>query len=218
MARTVKRSPPARRSYDSSRRQEQARETRRKVIDVAREMFVEQGYAQTTIATVAEAAGVSVETVYKAFANKPGLAKAVFDVAIVGDDEPVPMMEREFVMRNKAEPDPHVKLTAFADNTAGIAERTGALLLVLRTAASTDAGAADVWEQLQKERLTGMTFFARHLGEAGHLRSAVSVDEARDVLWAHTAVDLWNLLVVQRGWSSRRYAEWLTQQLVAALL
>ncbi|HET6818330.1 MAG TPA: TetR/AcrR family transcriptional regulator [Mycobacteriales bacterium] len=218
MARPVKSSPPARRSYDSSRRQEQARETRRRVIEAARASFLEAGYAQTTIAAVAESAGVSVETVYKAFANKPGLAKAVFDVSIVGDDEPVPLMQREVVAQNKAEPDPRVKLSQFADNTVAIAERTGALLLVLRTAASTDAGAAEVWDTLQNERLTGMTFFAQHLAEGRHLRAGVSVDEARDVLWAHTAVDLWNLLVLQRGWSGRRYAEWLTQQLIAALL
>ena len=218
MARTVKRSAPARRSYDSSRRQEQARETRRRVIEAARVSFLEEGYAHTTIAALAESAGVSVETVYKAFGNKPRLAKAVFDVSIVGDDEPVPLMEREFVAQNKADPDPRSKLAAFADNTAGIAERTGALLLVLRTAASTDAGAADVWDQLQSERLTGMTFFARHLAEGGHLRDGVSVDEARDVLWAHTSVELWDLLVRQRGWSARRHGRWLAQQLIAALL
>src|SRR6478672_10547771 len=92
-----------RRAYDSSRRQEQARRTRAAVLDAARRQFLDAGYAATTMAGVAAGAGVSVETVYKAFANKPGLVKAVFDVAVVGDDEPVPLMQREFVRRNQAE-------------------------------------------------------------------------------------------------------------------
>ena len=74
--------------------------------------------------------------------------------------------------------------------------------LVVRDAAVSDAGAAEVWEQLQAERLTGMTMFAEHLDAGGHLRAGVSADEARDVLWAHNSVELWDLLVNQRGWTT----------------
>src|SRR4051794_33519045 len=92
------------RSYDASRRQEQARENRRAVLDAAHRRFVAEGYAATTVAAVAVDAGVSVETIYKSVGKKPELAKAVFDVAVVGDDEAIPMMQREFVARNIAEP------------------------------------------------------------------------------------------------------------------
>src|SRR5579863_8897312 len=91
------------RGYESTLRQGQARQTRQSVLDASRRLFVDQGYAQTTVGAVAAEAGVSVETVYKAFRNKPGLVKALVDVAIVGDDEPIPMIEREFVRRSMAE-------------------------------------------------------------------------------------------------------------------
>lgn len=207
-----------RRSYDSSRRQEQARTTRRAVLDAARRLFVEQGYATTTMGAVAAGAGVSVETVYKAFANKAGLVKALFDVAVVGDDEPVPMLQREFVQRNQAEPDPRRKLTAYGEHLTQVGARTSAILLLVRDAAATDSGAAALLQQLQAERLTGMTAFARHLAEGGHLRDGVTVDEARDVLWTYNSVELWNLLVDQRGWSPERFGDWVGRQLVAALL
>jgi AcrR family transcriptional regulator len=214
MARAVK--PPRR--YDASRRQEQARATRRAVLEAARELFVASGYAGTTIAAVAARAGVSVETVYKAFGNKPGLVKAVFDVSVVGDDEPVPMLQREFVRRNMAEPDPRRKLEAYGEHVAETAPRIGPVLLVVREAAASDAAAAEVWEQLQQERLTGMTAFATHLHEGGHLRDGVSMEEARDVLWVHNSLELWELLVRLRGWSEERFGRWVGQQLVAALL
>jgi AcrR family transcriptional regulator len=214
MASDVK--PPRR--YDSKVRDEQARQTRRTVLAAAHRQFVEHGYAATTIADVAAEAGVSVETVYKAFRNKPGLAKATFDVAVVGDDEPVPMMQREFVRRNMAEPDPAKKLCDYADEFARRSPRVGPLLLVVRDAAATDKAAAEVWEQLQQERLTGMTAFAQHLRDGRHLRDGVSWQEARDVLWTHNSVELWDLIVQQRGWSTKRYGKWIGQQLVAALL
>lgn len=207
-----------RRPYDSSRRQEQAEQNRAAVLVAARRLFVELGYAGTTVAAVAAEAGVSVETVYKAFGNKPGLVKAVFDVAVVGDLEPVPLMEREFVRRNMAEPDPRRKLLDYGGHLTVVSARISPVLLVIRDAATSDTGAAGVWADLQQERLTGMTGFARHLHEGGHLRAGVSVGEARDVLWAHTSVELWDLLVRQRGWSQERFGAWVAGQLIAALL
>ncbi len=208
--------PPRR--YDSRRRQEQARLTRLAVLDAARTLFLDLGYANTTMAAVAAHAGVSVETVYKAFRNKPGLVKAVFDVAIVGDDEPVPLMQREFVRRNIAEPDPRKKLLDYGEHLSQVAPRACPVQLVVRDAAVTDPGAAEVWEQLQTERLTGMTAFTTHLHDGDHLRDGVSLEEARDVLWAYTAVELWDLLVSQRGWTNERFGAWVAEQLIAALL
>jgi AcrR family transcriptional regulator len=206
------------RSYDSSRRQEQARETRAAVLAAARQLFIADGYAATTMGAVAAAAGVSVETVYKAFGNKPGLVKAVFDVAVVGDDEPVPLVQREFIQRNMAEPDPRRKLLDYGEHYGRVAARACPVQLLVRDAAVSDAGAAEVWERLQAERLTGMTMFAEHLDAGGHLRAGVSADEARDVLWAHNSVELWDLLVNHRGWTNERLGRWIGRQLVAALL
>lgn len=207
-----------RREYHSSRRQEQARATRQAVLTAARRSFLADGYAGTTIAAIADAAAVSVETIYKLFGNKAALVKAVFDVDVVGDDEPVPMMQREFVQRNIAEPDPRRKLEMYGEHIAEVNPRVGPLLLVVRDAAASDPGAADVWQQMQTERLVGMTAFGSHLHDGGHLRHGVSADEARDVLWTHNSVEVWDLLVNQRGWTAQRYGAWIGEQLCAALL
>ncbi len=214
MSRPVKTS----RRYDSSRRQEQARQTRRAVLAAARRIFLDRGYAATTVAAIAAEAGVSVETVYKGFGNKPGLFKAVIDVAIVGDDEPVPMLQRDRVRRMEAERDAPRELELYGAHLAESAPRRVPIELLVRAAAASDAGAAGVWNQLETERLTGMAFFARHLHEGGHLRPDVSVDEARDVLWIYNSPELYDLLVMRRGWSPERYGRWVAEALAAALL
>ena len=207
-----------RRRYDSTRRQEQARENRRAVLDAARRLFLERGYAATTVGAMATAAGVSVETVYKAFGNKPGLVKAVVDVAIVGDHESEPMLQRDRVRRMEAEPDPRRKLAMYGEHLADSAPRRVPGELLVRAAAASDAGAAEVWDQLEAERLTGMAFFARHLHEGGYLRPGVSVDESRDVLWTYNSAEVYELLVMRREWTPQRYGRWVADALAAALL
>lgn len=206
------------RRYDSSHRQQQARLTRQTIIETARQLFLDRGYAGTTIAAVAEGAGVSVESIYKAFGNKAGLAKAVFDVAIIGDHESIPMLQRDAVARMKAEPDPRRILHMYGEHLAAAGPRAGRLQLLIRSAAAGDVDAAAVWTQMVDERLIGMTEFARDLHERGFLRSGVSLEEARDVLWTYNSVELFDLLVLQRGWDPQRYGRWIAEALVAALL
>jgi AcrR family transcriptional regulator len=206
------------RHYDSSGRQAQARRTRAAVLDAARTAFLDHGYASTTLGTIAEEAGVSVETVYKAFGNKAGLLKAVFDVALVGDDEPVPLAARDMVARINAEPDGAKKLAIYGREYAVRAERAVPVQLLVRDAAASDAGAAGVLDQLKVERLTGMTAFAEHLHQYKVLRKGVSAADARDVLWLFTSPEVYEQLVLERGWSPKRFATWLTQQLTAALV
>jgi AcrR family transcriptional regulator len=207
-----------RRRYDASRRQEQAATTRGELLAAARRLFLARGYAATTMAAIAGEVGVSVETVYKAFGNKAGLVKVLVDVAIAGDDEPVPMLERDFVRRNIEEPDPRVKLTSYAMHLAASQARTVPVLLLLRDAAAGDEAVAEIERQLDGERLIGMTAFAAHLAEGGHLREDVSTEEARDVLATFVAGDLFHSLVDRRGWTVERYGEWLGARMVDALL
>jgi AcrR family transcriptional regulator len=207
-----------RRAYDASNRQEQARLTRQAVLATARERFLGEGYGPTKVAAIAADAGVSIDTVYKAFGNKAGLVKALFDVAIVGDDDPVPLMQREFVRSNMAEPDPRRKLAAYGAHLAEIAPRANPVQLLVREAAVTDKGAAGVWAQVQHERLMGMTAFATHLHDGGHLRDGLRMEDARDVLWTYNSVEVWDLLVNHRGWPVDRYGAWVGEQLVSALL
>jgi AcrR family transcriptional regulator len=205
------------RTYDAARRQEQARENRARVLDAARARFFADGYTATTIPGVARDAAVSVQTVYKAFGNKAGLLKAVFDVAVTGDDQPIPVAGRDPIKRIQAEPDPRSKLRMYSAYFVHGAERAVAVELLARDAASGDPAAAVVWDQIQQQRLTGMGQFARHLHAGGHLPPGTTVEEARDILWTFTSPELWDLLVIHRGWTPARYGHWLARMLTAAL-
>jgi AcrR family transcriptional regulator len=210
--------PVKRRAYDASRRQERALQQRRRILDAARTRFERDGYAATTLAALANDADVSVETIYKAFRNKAGVVKALFDVAVVGDDAPVPMLQREFVARNIAEPDPRKKLRSYAEHLAVTVPRTAPIQLLVRRAAATDPDLAALWEQMNGERLTGMTAFGSHLHDGGYLRDGVSADDARDILWTYNSIEVYELLVLERGWSLERYRDFVADALITALL
>lgn len=206
------------RTYDSSGRQEQARLNRVRIIEAARDRFLRDGYAATTIPAVAGDAGVSVETVYKSFGNKAGVLKAVWDVTLVGDDEPVPMDARGEVQSVMAEPDPAKKIELYATYVPRIVGRVGPMATVIHEAASSDASAASIATEIEEERLVGMGMFAQHLHDGGHLRAGVTVEQARDVLWVATSPAVWDLLVVRRSWDDEAYSRFVADAAIAALL
>lgn len=207
------------RKYDASRRQALAGQTRARVLDAARTRFLRDGYAPTTIAAIAADADVAPQTITKHFANKPGLVRALFDVALVGDDDGAPLAVRPEIIAMHDEPDPRRKLRMYADALATMLARTAPIQLLLREAsAGGDAAISEVWTQIQGGRLIGMTNLAQNLADGRHLRAGVSVEEARDLLWACSSPDLYDLLVLRRGWSAQRYAAFLTTTTVANLL
>ena len=208
--------PP--RAYHSRTREAQARQTRRTIVDAAHRLFLRDGFGSTTVPAVAAEAGVAVPTVYKAFGNKSLLAKAVFDQAIAGDDDEVPVSERSALTAVREEPDPYEKLQKYGEFLATVAPRHVPVQLVIRDAAATNPEAQKLWEELQAERLAGMTSFAGALAREGHLRAGVARETARDVLWTYNSAELFSLLVLDRGWPPRRYGRWVADALTAALL
>ena len=208
--------PP--RPYRSSTRDAQTHRTRQAILDAARLLFLRDGFAATTVPAVAAEAGVAVPTVYKAFGNKSLLAKAVFDVAIAGDDEEGPVSERRALTAVREEPDPYEKLRKYGEFLAVVAPRHVPVQLVIRDAAATNPDARSLWEELQAERLVGMTTFADALAREGFLRRGVGRETARDVLWTLNSAELFALLVLDRGWTPRRYGRWVADALTAALL
>lgn len=204
------------RPYDSSRRREQARQTRRALVEVARERFLDQGYASTTIAQVAAEVGVSVETIYKAFGSKAGLLKAVFDVSVAGDDQEVAIADRDFIARIQAEPAPRRKIEMYVAHLCESMPRAAPVQLLARDARAADPDAAEVAATTRAEQLAGMTLFARNLHDTGGLR--VSAAEARDVLWTYFSAEVYEMLVLERGWSTKRYGRFLVEAVVAALV
>jgi AcrR family transcriptional regulator len=208
---------PVKRSYDASRRQAVARESRARVLEAARREFLDRGYGPTTLARIAETADVSVQSINKTFANKAGLLRALFDVAIVGDDEPVPLSQRDWITAIHTEPDAQVKLRMYATVLVGMLPRTAPIQLLIRQAAG-DPAIAELWQQIRFGRLMGMTDFATNLAEAGCLRDGVTLEDARDVLWTYSSPELYELLVLERGWTSDRYVTFVAQGAAAALL
>jgi AcrR family transcriptional regulator len=205
-----------RRRYDSSGRQERARQTRDQITDTARELFLSGGYADTTVAAIAAAAHVSVETIYKGFGGKPGLVRAIIERGLAGGG-PVPAEQRSDHIRD-TEPDPRRILTAWGAFTAELAPRVAPVLTLARDAAASDPEVATALEQISAARLERMTVNARGLLHAGHLRPGLTVEQAADICWIYSSPELYELLVLRRGWPAERYGKFIAEALIAALL
>ena len=206
------------RVYDNSRREAAALETRRAVIDAAHRLFLQNGYGGTSLADVARAAGVSVQTVYGQLGSKRALLKEVIDVAIAGDHEPIAIKDRAEAHAVEAEPDGERKLRMFARMTATIASRYEPVDRVMRSAAAVDPEVEEQLREGEEGRLWGMRGFAAHLEESGVLRPGLDANEAGTRIWAVHGPVLYRQLVVGLGWTEEQYADYLGDLLVGALL
>ncbi len=204
------------RRYDATRRREQARITREAILSAARTRFLDDGYATTTIASIAADANASVDTIYKSFGGKAGLLHALCQDALTGAG-PVPAEERSDAMQ-AAESDPRRVLHGLGTLTTEIAPRIAPLLLVLAAAAETDTALARLRADLDADRLSRMTTVAKNLAGKTELRSGRSLEEAAEIMWTYSSPELYQLLVVNRGWSPERYGEFVGGALVDALL
>jgi AcrR family transcriptional regulator len=205
------------RSYDASGRRAQARARRLAVVLAARDLFERDGYRATTIAAIAAHARVSAESVYKGFGTKAALAKAVFDIELAGDDEPVPVAERPAMQAVRDEPDVRRQIAMFADGLAQRQARSARVQILIRDGRHVDDSLAPIWEKMHDEGLTGMTALGRRLLETGQLRDGIELGEVRDVLWNYLAIDHYERLVLTQGWSLERYSRWLADAITSAL-
>lgn len=208
-------STPPRRPYDSGRRQQAARRNRAAVLRACRELLFRDGYQATTIRAVAERAGVSPETVYKVFGGKPGLVKALWDLTLAGDDEPLAMAERPQLQEAFETRDAHVKLRLYAAFVRGVHERLAALFTLLAQAGP-DVG--QVLALSEEERMTGVTAFVAHLADSGILPADVDIARLADSCWVLTGPHLFTQLAAGRGWHADAYENWLSGMLASALL
>lgn len=199
------------RTYSSPLRRSQAEATRRAVLEAARDLFLAQGYGATTIDEIAARAGVTKPTVFNSVGNKPSLLRAVRDVAIAGDDRPVPVKRRPFADRIRAEPDLRRAIDLLAQHLTAVAGRYGVIYEALRAAASSgEHELKQLWETEEQERLAGARLWMDVLQDKGcPLRRDLDVRTAVDTLWLLMAPDHFDRLVRQRGWSNQRYRRWL---------
>ena len=207
---------PVKRRYGSKRRREQARETRLRIIRAAHDLFISDGYGRTTMAQVAEDAGVAVETVYAAFRNKPELLRQVWYATFRGDEEDIRLLDRPEIRAVLAEPDLATRLRAHADVLTPVFRRITPLFRALQGAATSEPAAAALLAEFDERRLDAAGQYARAAAATGQL--AVSEEECRDLLAATLDGALWHRLVAERGWSDDRFAQMLGTLWVAALV
>jgi AcrR family transcriptional regulator len=206
----------SRRRYDSRRRRQQADKTREDVLGAARSLLLDWGYAGTTIGAIADAAGVSPETIYKTFGGKAGLVRAIWIKSLEGAG-PVPAEERSDALR-ATERDARSLIRAWGGFVTEVASRAAPVVLLIRAAAASDVRMAELVNEVDEQRLRRMEANARTLFERGDIRSDLTLDDARDIMWTYTAPELYELLVLRRGWSAERFGKLVAEQMIAALL
>lgn len=211
--------PVKRRTYTSTLRAEQARSTRARIIEAARELFTEQGYPGTTLDQVSGRAGVATDTVLHVFGSKKGLLTAVLDVAVGGDDTEVRVLDREGPQAMRRETDQHRQVAMFAAGMTEQLERIRPLDDILRSAGTVDADARALREDLQlRQRRQAMTQVATWIAANGGLRDQMSIDDAAAVIWTLTSPEVHQLLREHCAWDTGHYQAWLADTLDHSLL
>jgi AcrR family transcriptional regulator len=190
------------RSYESPLRRQQAAATRAAMVEAAAELFERDGYARTTLAGVADAAGVSLATVYATFSNKRGLLRAVFAWAAAGGADPRPVVDDVWLEELAAEPDGRQRLALMAARTRGMLDRSAALNEMVHIAASTDPELADLEAEMDTQRRSDVVAMVDALADAGALR--LPTRDAVDLVWALATSDLYLRLRRTGRWSAVR--------------
>ena len=208
---------PRSRSYDASRRQEAAEESRKQVLAQARALFLDRGYGRTTISAIAHAAGVSKESVYKGFGGKPGLVRAIYEQSLLGTGGP-PAEERS----DRAQVtvmDPRELMEQFGRFVTEISPLGSPVYLLIRdAAASGDQDMAALLRDVDHERYQRMLHNARQVLGRGFLSRGLTADEVADVMFLSTSAELYETLVLKRGWSAERFGRLVARTLAANLL
>jgi len=207
-----------RRRYDSVLRQEQARQTRARILDAAQTLFSERGYANTTMEAIAGGARVAVDTVYATFRNKQGVLHALLDVRVAGDELPIGVLDREGPQAVRVDRSQARQIARFTEDVTGILERARPVDDIMRGAAAVDPDIAALRTRMQEGRHDNMRQLVSWLTSNGPLRDGMSEEDAAAIAWAVASPEVHGLLRVGRGWTQERYREWLAATLTRTLL
>jgi AcrR family transcriptional regulator len=210
--------PVKTRRYESPRRREQAAATRAEILGAAQRLFEGQGYAATTMAAIAAEAGVALKTVYVAFETKSGVLRALWNLLLRGDTAAAPVAERDWYREVLEESDPERQLRLNAHNSRVVKLRIGALLEVIRSAATVDPDIDELWQRIQTDFHANQRAIVEALAKKKALRRGLDVDHAADVLWTLNHPNVWQLLVGERGWTPEQFEQWFGDASCAELL
>ena len=198
--------------------QARTRRTRAAVVEASRELFLERGYAATTIEAISEGSETSQPTIYRLFGSKLGILKALLDVSIGGDDQAVAMADRPQVLAMLGDSDPRQQLAGFAALLRSLMERAAPVHRILADAAHSDEDAAALLTEIARQRQAGQQRVARSLARSKALRPPLRERDAADVIHALASPEVYGLLVLDRGWSGERYEQWVRELLTSQLL
>jgi len=212
-------SQKTKREYDSSRRQAQAQETRRHILEAARKLFMERGYTGATAEAIASEAGVAAQTIYAIFKNKKKMLVSLMNVSpITGVEDFTPMVERPAVQAVSQERDQRRQLHMFADMVANNLDRFAVISEIMTDAAKVEPDFNRIIQKLNKQRLEHMTLAVQQIAANGPFRENVNETDARDIVWTLTSGEVFLLLTRDRGWSKEKYGQWLADILIRDLL
>lgn len=206
---------PVKRAYSSSLRQEQAVQTRSRILDSAGALFLTKGYSSTTIREIAEEAGVAVDTVYATFGTKARVLTALIDQRLAPAGQ-ANVLDRPAALAVRDEPDQRRQIRLFADDMAHISERVRPIFEMLRVAAAVETEVAPVYREMEEQRARNMRQAVEWIASNGPLR--LPIERAVDVVWALASPDVGRLLCDLHGWSTDDHAEWLDDALARLLL
>jgi AcrR family transcriptional regulator len=201
-----------------STRAEKAQANRQRMRAAAQTLFAGRGYSATSMQAIADEAGMAVQTLYFTFGTKRALLSELLDVAVAGDDEPVPTLERPRVLAAIDNPDPVVQLHELAGIAREIYERVAPVLQVVAHAAPGDPEIHELWMTNNAQRAVVMERFITALAGKTPLRDGLDTATAIDVALALQSPELYQFLTVRRGWSPARWEQWTADALVTQLL
>ncbi|GAA4520766.1 TetR/AcrR family transcriptional regulator [Nonomuraea ferruginea] len=193
-------------------------QTRSRIVKAAQELFVMRGYAGTTFQLVADAAEVSVQTVYFHYGTKSELLKHVVDVASAGDDEPVPLLQRPWFAALRAAKDPAEVVRGWVHQSGVILDRVAPVLAVVRDAAGGDLGMAAQWAANSEQRHTAHGTVIAILAGLGALRPGLTESRATDITVGILSPDLFLVMTRECGWPTPQWEDWAADQLSYGLL
>jgi AcrR family transcriptional regulator len=206
------------RPYDASGRRQRAHESQERMLEVARALFAEKGYVETTMDEIAKRAEVAVPTLYAAFGSKRAILSKLIDRLVSGEPGSPPILQTQGAQRAMSEPDRARALSNYAHHMRTILARVTPVHEMIKSAARSEPELGELFARMQKNRFANMEVLARSLADRGPLREGLGVEEAARTIWVLSSVEVRQLLVQHGGWSEERYETWLADTLVATLL
>lgn len=204
------------RRYSSAVRDEQAARTRARILDAASELFVERGYARTTMKDIADLAGVARDTVHAVFGGKARVLTALIDARLVPDGSVANVTQRPDAQTIRDELDQRRQIKLFAAFICALSTRLRPVFEILRTASAVEPEMAHVFGEMDRFRMDNMQTYAKWIAARGPLR--VSTERAAEIIWALASPDVGRMLCDELGWTEAQHADWLADTLARSLL